>query len=161
VIREQIGAGALALVALVVLLIFLSNRAKRAKQERRLSAPAAALRGEHPFTAYYVATVFADQPLERVWAFGLGGRGQAQLQVSDQGISVVRTGEVGFLIPAKQLGSVQRSSATIDKAVEKDGLLSLVWDNQETLITHIRIVDLEQRKKLEDLITKALGVEIE
>lgn len=159
--RELAGALAVGLVALVVVLIYLSNRSVRKAQESAIPQPAASLSIEHPHAGYYVSTVFAQKALTKVWAHGLGSRGKVFVGVDSQGISLSRLGEVGFLIPTDHLIGMTRASATIDKAVERDGLLVLIWKlGEDELATHLRIVDREKRKKLESEITKVTGVEI-
>lgn len=159
--RELVGALAVGLVAVVVLLVYLSNRSVRRAQEQVIPKPADSLSILHPHSAYYVSTVFADKALTRVWAHGLGGRGKAFIAISPEGISISRQGESGFLIPAKNLTGVSRASATIDKAVERDGLLVLLWTlGEDELATHLRIVNHDKRKVMESLITEATGVEI-
>jgi hypothetical protein len=159
--RELVGALAVGLLAVVVLLVYLSNRSVRRAQEQVIPKPADALNVLHPHDAYYVSTVFAEKALTRVWAHGLGGRGKAFIAISPEGISISRQGEAGFLIPTKNLTGVSRASATIDKAVERDGLLVLLWTlGADELATHLRIVNHEKRKVMESLITEATGVEI-
>lgn len=159
--RELVGVLAVGLVAVVVLLVYLSNRSVRRAQEQVIPKPAESLSTEHPHSAYYVSTVFAEKALTRVWAHGLGGRGKAFLAISPAGVSISRLGEVGFLIPTKDLTGLARASATIDKAVERDGLLVLLWNlGEDQLATHLRIVDPAKRKAIESLITEATGVEI-
>ena len=159
--RELAGALAVGMVALVVLLVYLSNRSVRRAQEQVIPKPAESLNLLHPHSAFYVSTVFADKALTRVWAHGLGGRGKAFIAIGPQGISISRQGEPGFLIPANSLTGISRASATIDKAVERDGLLVLLWTlGSDELATHLRIVNHEKRKGMESLITEATGVEI-
>ena len=159
--RELVGAFAVGLVAVIVLLVFLSNRSVRKAQESVIPRPLPSLNVVHPHQAYYVSTVFADKALTRVWAHGLGGRGKAFVAISTQGLSISRQGEPGFSIPVKDITGVTRASATIDKAVERDGLLVVLWMlGQDELATHLRIVDHGQRKIMESLITEATGVEI-
>ncbi len=159
--RELVGVLAVGLVAVVVLLVYLSNRSVRRAQEQVIPKPAESLSTEHAHPAYYVSTVFAEKALTRVWAHGLGGRGKAFLAISPAGVSISRLGEVGFLIPTKDLTGLARASATIDKAVERDGLLVLLWNlGEDQLATHLRIVDPAKRKAIESLITEATGVEI-
>jgi hypothetical protein len=159
--RELAGALAVGLVAVVVVLIYLSNRSVRKAQESAIPKPADSLAIEHPHIGYYVSTVFAQKALTKVWAHGLGSRGKVFVGVDPRGISLSRLGEVGFFIPTGQLIGMTRASATIDKAVERDGLLVLIWRlGDDELATHLRIVDREKRKQLEIEITKATGVEI-
>lgn len=119
------------------------NRAKR--QTSSISAPLEALEylGEQlsQVSAFYVATTFAADHLERINAYGLGARGQAQAFVFAEGVLIVRTGERPLAIAKEQLLSISRSSAVIDKAVETDGLLTINWiQGKIQLGTHLRVV---------------------
>jgi hypothetical protein len=76
---------------------------------------------------FYVATTFADRPLERVSAHGLGFAGRANVDVSGLGLKVSRVGEKSFLIEKASLIDLSRTSGVIDRVVEKDGLLSFRW----------------------------------
>lgn len=160
--RELIGAAAISLVLLIAILIFLSNRSVRRAQESIMPAPAPSLTSEHRYSAFYVSTVFVESALTRVWAHGLGSRGKAFLAIEPAGLSVSRQGERGFLIPTKHLIGLTRASATIDKGVERDGLLVVIWQlGEDRLATHFRVVDPEKRKQIESLIKEVTGVEIE
>lgn len=75
----------------------------------------------------YVATTLFGQPLERVTAQGLGFRSRAAITVRQEGITVGLTGREPFFISRHELRSVQRASWTIDKAVEKRGLVVISW----------------------------------
>ena len=66
--------------------------------------------------------------------------------MSDSGVAIYRTGEKNFLIPSDQLLGVSQTTAVIDKAVEKDGLVSIQWDLGGTsLETHLRFVGASER----------------
>lgn len=159
--RELIGAIAISLVALIAALIFFSNRSLRRAQESSLPEPHTGSAVEDAIAGFYVSTVFADAPLKRVWAYGLGGRGKALLGVTANGVTIERQGERNLLIAADQLVGVTRASATIDKGVERDGLLVLIWQlGDEELATHLRIVAKSERRNFEEKLTEVLGVEI-
>ncbi len=159
--REIIGAIAISLVALVAALVFFSNRSLRKAQEASLPGPSVASSATDAIAGFYVSTVFAQSPLKRVWAHGLGGRGKALLSVSEAGVVIERQGERDLLIEASQLIAATRASATIDKGVERDGLLVLLWSlGDEELATHLRIVAKSQRQIFEQKVTEVLGVEI-
>ena len=159
--REIIGAIAISLVAVVAALIFFSNRSLRKAQEASLPEPSEGLSANDAIAGFYVSTVFAQSPLKRVWAYGLGGRGKALLSVSETGVVIERQGERSLLIEARQLTAATRASATIDKGAERDGLLVLLWQlGDEELATHLRIVAKSQRKIFEEKLTEVLGVEI-
>lgn len=91
--------------------------------------PVAAARGQ------YVATVFTNNPLERVVTGGLMHRGKAQLVVTTDGIGIERIGEESFAIHAQLLRDIGRATATIDRGVEASGLLSISWVLGETEVT--------------------------
>lgn len=94
----------------------------------------------------YVATTFADRPLERVSAHGLGYPGKARVFVDKSGVQISRTGEKCFQIRSPFLLGISRTSAVIDKAVEKDGLLSLRWKLGESEVeSHLRFANAAAR----------------
>ncbi len=125
--RELIGAALILMVLIIALNIYRKVRSRRAAQESELPQPALAEGGKIIFSGFYVATVFAARPLERVWAFGLGSRGKATVSASANGISVERVGEQGFQIPRGDIVAVGRAGATIDRAVERNGLIQIAW----------------------------------
>jgi hypothetical protein len=108
---------------------------------------------------FYASTVFGDSQLNRVWAHGLGGRGKAKIFVDAAGVSLERIGEPSILIPAQDLLALGRVSATIDKGVEKNGLLALTWRLGDTeLVTNLRVVNPKNRNQIESAIENATGV---
>jgi hypothetical protein len=99
--------------------------------------------------AFYVATTFANNFLERIAAHGLGARGFAQIQVFAEGALITRIGERDLAIVGDDLISVSYSQVAIDKAVESDGLMVVSWRAGETsLSTHLRIKDLSSRDRI-------------
>ena len=133
--REIIGTLMLSLVPIFGLLAFISVRKRRRKQETILTKPQG-ITGSSGQECMYVATVFEDSPLERVWAHGLGPRGEAQIDTSGDTVLIDRRGEYSFsFVPLR----IELDRATIDKGVEKNGLVALHWINNGTsLITQIR-----------------------
>ena len=158
--RELIGFIAIALVAAVALGVWLSTKKKRLKQELAITAPLPT-EAEGTFTALYVSSVFEEAPLDRIWAHGLGMRGQSKLGVSPTGVSVNRIGEASFLIPTESIKLIDRTSATIDKAVEKAGLTGIHWALGETkVITHFRFSNPVERKEFEKDVLQLIGAQI-
>ena len=99
--------------------------------------------------AFYVATTFANNFLERIAAHGLGARGFSQIQVFAEGVLISRIGERDLAIIGDDLISVSYSQVAIDKAVESDGLMVVNWRAGETsLSTHLRIKDLSSRDRI-------------
>jgi hypothetical protein len=106
---------------------------------------------------FYVATTFADLPLNRVSAHGLGFAGKAFLDVSDRGVRVHRIGERSFRIDSSALIDLRRTSGVIDKVVEKDGLLSLRWKLGVTeLETHLRFANSKSRDEIAHDVSKLI-----
>ncbi len=158
--RELIGFLAISLVVVIAVSIWLSTKKKRKIQEHSISAPHPAT-ATGDFAALYVSTVFDEARLDRVWAHGLGMRGNAMLAVDASGVSVVRVGEDSFLIPAANLHLVEAATATIDKAVEKSGLTAIHWTLGETkVISHFRFTNPLERKEFESKILQLIGAQI-
>ncbi len=158
--REIIGFLMISLVAVIAFLIWRSTRKRRSQQESVIIAPSPASSiGEHE--SFYVSTVLASHPLERVWAHGLAMRGKASLGIDVNGISVNRTGEASFLIPRANIEVLGAASATIDKGVERDGLTAISWRLGETkVVTHFRFAKPEVRKDFENKVSQLIGAQI-
>lgn len=75
----------------------------------------------------YVATTKAGEQLERLALPGLSFRGTAALSVASDGVTIRVAGEEPVFVPAGALTDVGAASYTIDRAVERDGLLRLGW----------------------------------
>jgi hypothetical protein len=151
---------ALLLVSVVPLIaggFWLTVRSRRAKQEAVIPKPAEPAAGApEGLRCYYLATTFRDNPLERVWAHRLGGRGNADVSVGTA-IDIVRVGEPGIKILPESLIELSAASATIDRGVERGGITNLHWKLGETeVITSLRFVDPNTRAEFE----KAVGAVI-
>ena len=158
--REIIGFIAISLVAVIALTIWLSTKKKRHAQEQQIAAPMPA-EAAGVFATLYVSTVLEEAPLERVWAHGLGMRGQCNLGLGATGISVNRVGETSFLIPTASIDLVDRASATIDKAVEKAGLTAIHWSLGDTkVISHFRFSNPVVREEFEKDVLQLIGAQI-
>jgi hypothetical protein len=158
-IRELIGTLMIALVFLIAWRVFKSVQRRKQEQQLLIPEPATSVGGVQLGDVFYASTVFAASPLSRVWAHRLGGRGKAKIFLSDQGISIERIGEPSLLIPRDQLLGMTRASATIDKGVERDGLMVLVWKlGEQELMTNLRVVSAQKRQEIEIAIERATGV---
>ena len=128
-------------------------RRRTANQEASFERPLEALEffGELLAQAkcHYVATTYAANHLERISAFGLGARGIAQVLVFHEGLLLVRNGETPIAIAIDQVCEVATDSTTIDKSVERDGLIRIDWLQSTTLLsTFIRVVDASERQSI-------------
>lgn len=153
--REIIGASLIALVLLIALVIFRSVRRRRSKQEAILPNFDSGLIDDVLFDCLYVATVFVDRPLERVWAYGLGGRGRAVVGTAGMNMVIVRQGERSISIPYSSIRQLVRGGATIDRGVEKSGLIQIDWQlGEANLLTSLRIISNQEHnyRKLKEAI---------
>lgn len=158
-IREAIGVSLILLVFFIAWRVYRSVQRRKLEQQSSLPAPKPSAGGIDFGDVFYASTVFGNSPLTRVWAHNLGGRGKAKLYLSEAGISLERIGEPSILIPNDDLHAISRATATIDKGVEKDGLLALTWVlGGQKLITNLRIVDSKRRSAIETEITNLTGV---
>ncbi|MEN2737515.1 hypothetical protein ABCS02_06965 [Microbacterium sp. X-17] len=91
----------------------------------------------------YVATTKAGEPLERLALPGLSYRGRGTVEVSGDGVQLRVTGEPPVFIPATALTGVGAATVTIDRVVERDGLLRLGWTTSggASADSYFRVVD--------------------
>ena len=154
----HVGLISLAFFAVLGLLAFISWRRRISKQEVLLPSPFEVPNSSVGFKCFYVATTFANRPLERVIAHGLAHRGVAYLLITDSGLEVSRTGETGFLVSRADLIQVGSVSAVIDRAVEKDGLVVIKWKlGSEELESHFRFVDANLRASSVSQLSALVG----
>lgn len=91
---------------------------------------------------FYVATTLVDEPLNRVAVAGLGYRARATVGVTSTppGVVLSLPGEPDAFIPATDIQRVERSTWTIDRVVEKNGLVRLTWLLGDTIVdSYLRV----------------------
>lgn len=99
-----------------------------------LAAAALAVEG------WYVATTLADQPLERIAVHGLGFRARATAEVHPEGLVLAVRGQHPILIAPAALRGAGRATWTIDRVVERDGLVLIGWLLGDTAVdSYLRI----------------------
>jgi hypothetical protein len=132
----------------VILALMLIGWTARRRRQRNIPAPApmptdvGALHGE--FDGFYVSTTLDGQPLNRVAVRGLGFRSRATIAVVDAGVVLALPGNNVF-IPRDKIREVTRSSYTIDRVVEPNGLVLLAWTLGDTALdSYLRVVQTEQ-----------------
>ncbi|GAA4147373.1 hypothetical protein [Leifsonia shinshuensis] len=91
----------------------------------------------------YVATTKAGESLERLALPGLSYRGRGTVDVSADGVRLRVAGERPVFIPAGALTGVGAATVTIDRVVERDGLLRLGWTTSggAAADSYFRVVD--------------------
>jgi len=132
----------------VGLLIGLMARSWRARGRRQSDIPAPDRAPDDlsdpvvAVDAFYVATSRGGDPLDRVVVHGLGFRGRAIVSVHAEGVRLEIAGEPPVLIRASSLRGVDRATWTIDRVVERDGLVLVGWRLGDVdLDTYLRIPD--------------------
>lgn len=152
---------ALLSAAVFLLLLSLAIRAWRsriANQQASFNEPLEALEyfGQVlvEAKAFYVATTYAANALERIAAYGLSARGNAQVLVFSEGVLIVRVGERSLALDKAQIVSVGYGQVAIDKAVESDGLLQITWmQDNSSLTTHLRVKESALRNQIVSAIS--------
>ena len=114
-----------------------------------LGAPRFALEDVH-----YVATSRTGDALERIVVRPLAYRGRATVEVCDRGVVLRISGERPCFIPVESIEEVAPAQATIDRAVERDGLVAIRWRlaPTESVETYLRVVDPAARRRLFDAL---------
>jgi hypothetical protein len=106
-------------------------------------------------SGFYVATTFAEAPLSRLADKRLLHRGKARLSVLTDGLIIDRTGEPSIAIQATDIQFVGRASASIDRGLENNGLLTITWTADEnSLTTNLRLSREDDTQELLDLISQ-------
>lgn len=126
---SPVSVGVVLLLMALALAAMLVSWRRRGRAQRGLTLPPVpADLGAVVTTAagMHVATTFADRPLERVVAGGLGFRAPATLTVTADGVLVERAGGAPFFLPRADLEAGTASWA-LDRGVERDGLIVLAW----------------------------------
>jgi hypothetical protein len=157
--RELIAGLTLLIVPSIAALIFFRTRQRRIQQEKIIFEIPKFSGDNNLGEILYVSTVFASDLLSKVWAQGLGHRGNATLWLGDGGIGISRNGEAGFLIPTNALTSLSETGATIDRGVEAKGLMAISWQHKDIgLVTNIRFRDRQQHDMAKAQVIEKLGV---
>ncbi|MGO1544884.1 MAG: PH-like domain-containing protein [Gulosibacter sp.] len=144
----------LAIIAIIIGGMWLGWRRRRKGQADLSPAPELPQDlGEPNFAvddAHYVATSVTGNALNRIAVRPLAYRGRAVVEVHPSGIAIGIQSERPFFIPREQMTLVARTQATIDRAVEPDGLIAIQWniDPTHSVETFIRIVNPKQRAEL-------------
>lgn len=125
----------IAILLLALLGMLLGWRARRQRQSALPeTAQVPADPGEPVFSteALYAATTLAGEPLNRVAVRGLGFRGRATVTVTPAGVILGIAGTPEVFIAVDAIRSVERATWTIDRVVERGGLVLIAWTLGET-----------------------------
>jgi hypothetical protein len=150
----------IAIIVLALLGMLLGWRARR-KRQAHLPRPdgvpsdiGADLFGAE---AFYVATTLADDELNRVAVDGLGFRARATVTVTEAGIILSLAGTPEVFISRIALRSIDRATFTIDRVVEKGGLVRLGWTLGNTPVdSYLRLTDPADALELIEIVDSLL-----
>lgn len=120
----------LVLVALAFVGMAVGWRNRSRRQAHLTTAPVPADPGAvlASIELLYVATTVASEPLNRIAVGGLGLRSRATVQVTDRGVVLALPGRDAIFVPVDRLRGVGLGTFTIDRVVERDGLVVLGWE---------------------------------
>jgi hypothetical protein len=148
-------------ILLALLGMLLGWRARRRRQSSVPPPPAVPTSLGTPSYSgevFYVATTIANEPLDRVNAKGLGFRGRATVTVVPEGVVLGIAGTPGSFIPASTIRSVDRATWTIDRVVERNGLVVIAWTLGETDVdSYLRVAEPADPIPLIDAVTALIG----
>ena len=164
---ERLLWGAIVVVVIVLILgLMWAAWRRRSRRDAAYPVPASAFGAAGsgvaaPVTGLYVATTPRDQPLERLALPGLSYRGKAFVELHEAGVLLRVAGERPVAIPYADIAATRTATVTIDKVVERGGLLVLQWRLGEgvdaaDVDSYLRIVDAAERERLVDGITRRL-----
>ena len=118
------------LLVLLLALMYLGWRARTRRQAgvpQPAAVPADIGRSLGEFEGFYVSTTVADEPLNRIAVRGLGFRSRATVTVAERGIVLSLAGTPDIFLPRSDLRGVTRATVTIDRVVERGGLVLVAW----------------------------------
>jgi hypothetical protein len=143
-----------AIVLVVALIFWLMWRGwkRRTERDAELTAPFADLPADAAvrahFSGFYVATTAHDEPLERLAIGGLAFRSRMDLTVTAAGVALDLPGLERVVLTPERIVAVDQATVAIDRVVEKDGLVRIVWTTPQDVVvdTYLRAQDASARQ---------------
>lgn len=132
----------LAIIALVLFAMWWGWRArKRRSAEVAVSFGAAEGETTATFEGLYVATTRHDAPLDRLALPHLAFRSRVRVSVTTTGLALDMPGAPTLFLAASRLVGAGRATWTIDRVVERDGLVLVAWtaDDGTVCDSYIRL----------------------
>ncbi|WP_300266667.1 hypothetical protein [Microbacterium sp.] len=153
--RDLAIAIMIALAIVVLSAMFFAWR-RRLRRDAGLVAPVgvpddAATLSRHEIL--YVSTTRHDQPLERLAVKPLAYRARGELVVTDQGIALHLDGEQAVFLASSTLVAIGRATVTIDRVVERDGLVRVAWltGDDTTVDSYLRLATGDPQNLISEL----------
>ena len=153
---------AIGIVFVGILVLMVLSWRRRTRRDSGIAPRTLAETGPELATAdaLYVASTVHERPMERLAPAGLGFRGRARVSVfagagtagmsTDGAVSIAVDGSDEVVIPAADIVDVAPATWTIDRVVERDGLLLIAWRDRDDAIldSYVRIVNADERERL-------------
>lgn len=158
--------GVALILAIIALALFGMWRGWRARTRRaaRLGVTFGPATGEAvaAFGGLYVATTAHDDPLDRLPLPHLGFRSRVVVTVTTEGVALDMPAAPTLFLAAARLVGAGRATWTIDRVVERDGLVLIAWTTDDGTIvdTYLRLQSSEPDAlvaAVEDLRTTPTG----
>lgn len=124
-------------VAVLILLAMLFAWRRRLRRDAGLRAPLGVPEHAEVLSRHevlYVATTRHDQPLERLAIRPLAYRARGEVAVTDRGVALSLDGSPTVFLDAPTITQVDRATVAIDRVVEPDGLVRMVWNADATTL---------------------------
>lgn len=143
---RELAAGLMLAVLIVALLLawwgWRSRVGRHLDLPELLSSSNVSWRPQQVHSLLYVATTQADAPLERIARRPLAFRSRVNLGSGPEGVWLDIAGEDEVFIPSAQLIAVGRATWTIDRVVDRDGLIFVRWQwGEREVDSYFRSVD--------------------
>lgn len=152
--------GAIVTVVVIAGIFLLMYRGWRGKQRRdaEIVMPQVEMsQAQASIEVFYVATTLAENNLERVALAAFAYRGYGVLDIAVDGLCLTMSTGEHLALSRDLVSGLAVTTSVIDKVVEKDGLVSILWTGEYRdgraveLATHIRIPRSSDRDLLFDL----------
>jgi len=124
------GLAVVGLIAVILLVMWLAWRARRRRDAAIClphAVPPSGLDAIVTTEVLHVATTRADEPLERVATGPLAFRARGDLTVAREGVVIAVRGGDPVFIEKTALEGAGPATWTIDRVVERDGLIMIRW----------------------------------
>lgn len=151
---------------LFIALVMLAARAigRRSRDEAWMIPSATTVAESAPLAiaqCQYVSTVYANEPLRRFGGKPLLFRGNAAVSIFDSFVLVERDAEQPLQISLKDIVEVGRASASVDRGVELNGLLSLTWlANGTPVTTNLRLNARDDNAQFQNTLSSLIAREM-
>lgn len=143
---RELAITVMIVVALLVIAAMLFAWRARLRRDSGLTAPLGV--PEHADVTgraevLYVATTRHEQPLERIAVKPLVYRARGELVLTDRGAALSLDGAPTVFLASDRLVSANLATVTIDRVVEPNGLVRIVWRIADgTLVdSYLRVAD--------------------